>query len=96
MKCPICGEEFIPKRSNQPTCGDEDCRRIHKLEYLAAYQRQRRTQEKYLREHREWMREYRRKKKAETKAEPKHDFVGLGYAERQIQQTLAMVGKVKV
>lgn len=29
IKCPICGNEFMPSRGHQKTCGDDDC--IHQL-----------------------------------------------------------------
>jgi hypothetical protein len=49
-KCSICGKEFKPYHSRQKTCGDAECKRLHRL----AYSKQ------WAKEHPDMMREYNR------------------------------------
>lgn len=100
-QCVICGKEFETNRVRRVTCGDSNCMKEHHRNYQKMYA------PIYRNTHRDAVnrrnREYARKKR-KTKAEnrkveskPKEDtIVGLGYAERQMAQTLEMVGKVKV
>lgn len=104
-ECPICGKAYKPKRKDQPTCGDEDCRYIWRTEYCRRYMQKQRD------EYRAELNEYNRGKMREYRAEhgytygqtkfhryePKEDtIIAEGYAERQKQKTLAMVGRVEI
>lgn len=89
--CIICGKEYIPRRSNQRTCASKECqdarRRLNWKEY------QMRNYAQVL----EGNRKYMARTRAEETVEPKPDtIVAIGYADRQKEQTLKMVGKVKV
>lgn len=90
--CSICGCEYEPRQRNQVTCGDPDCRRIQHLEYMRKYGKAHRK------EHREYNRAWMAKKRAEEaeKAEEKDTIIGLGYAERQRQKTLELVGGIQI
>lgn len=35
--CPYCGEAFAPRKRNQATCGDTDCKREHKRKLMRKY-----------------------------------------------------------
>ena len=92
-KCCICGCEFTPRQKNQVTCGDPDCKRIQHLEYMSAYGK------KHRKEHREynraWMQKRRMEQKIEEEARAKREWAD-NYAERQIQKTLALAGKIQL
>lgn len=105
-QCVICGVEFTPKRKDQVTCLDADCRHKQHLNYMARYAKQCRSIkgvdiQTYKREK---AREYRAKARGEEyvpnlmpeklKETPKSD--ASTYAERQMKKTLAMVGKVQI
>lgn len=92
--CEICGKEYMPKRSDQRTCLSEYCmkerQKLNRIEYrkrnygrvLEANRRamEKKRAERYLREN-----------------PPKEDtIVAIGYAERQMADSLAKAGKVKV
>lgn len=90
--CIICGVEYIPRRSDQRTCGCAECmkarQRLNYLEYrkknyAAVLETNRRSMAK------------RRQKREMEEHPPKHDtIVAIGYAERQREATLKMAGKV--
>lgn len=92
--CIICGCEYIPKRSDQRTCGSAVCmKKRQKLNYLeyreknyaAVLETNRRSMAK------------RRIERNLAEYPPKPDtIVAIGYAERQIADSLAKAGKVKV
>ena len=92
-RCIICGVEYIPRRSDQRTCGSQECKkarqRLNYLEYrkenyAAVLETNRRCMAK------------RREERMREKNTPKPDtIVAIGYAERQREATLAMVGKVR-
>ena len=92
-RCIICGVEYIPRRSDQRTCGSQECKkarqRLNYLEYrkenyAAVLETNRRCMAK------------RREERMREKEPPKPDtIVAIGYAERQREATLAMVGKVR-
>ena len=92
--CIICGVEYIPRRSDQRTCGCAECmkerqklnyREYRKTHYAALLETNRRSMAK------------KRKEREMEKHPPKKDtIVAIGYADRQREQTLAMVGKIKV
>ena len=93
--CEICGKIFVPKRLNIVTCADPECKRRSKLD----------KQNRWYRENYTRIREEKQKQK-DADAEyvkvdephvPKPDtIVAIGYAERQMQQSLAKAGKIKV
>ena len=93
-RCIICGKEYIPRRSDQRCCLAPECTK----------ERQRLNQIEYRRTHYASVLESNRKSMARRRAEkylaehpPKEDtIVAIGYADRQREQTLRMVGKVKV
>lgn len=99
-RCCICGAEFEPKRKDQVTCLDEDCKHIQHLEYLRQYAANRRKEKRSeVNEYnRLWMRGYRDEQKAIRKARLQaiNSFEGLNYAERQKTKTLAIAGKVQI
>ena len=92
--CEICGKEYIPRRSDQRTCLGENCMK----------ERQRLNRIEYRRKNYASVLESNRKSMAKKRAEkylaehpPKEDtIVAIGYADRQREKTLAMVGKIKV
>ena len=91
--CIICGVEYIPRRSDQRTCGSKECKkarqRLNYLEYrkenyAAVLETNRRCMAK------------RREEREMEKHPPKPDtIVAIGYAERQMAETLKMAGKVR-
>ena len=92
-RCEICGKEYIPKRSDQRCCLSPECtrerQRLNQTEY------RKRNYERVLANNRRTMKERRERKKQE-KAQRKDTLIAIGYAERQREQTLQMVGRVKV
>lgn len=91
--CIICGVEYIPKRSDQRTCGCKECmkerqklnyREYRKTHYAALLETNRRSMAK------------KRKEREQEKQPPKKDtIVAIGYAERQREATLKLAGRVK-
>lgn len=90
--CIICGKEYVPRRMDQRTCADPECKRARqrlnyleyrKKNYAAVLETNRRSMAK------------RRQKREMEEHPPKHDtIVAIGYAERQREATLKMAGKV--
>lgn len=90
--CIICGKEYIPRRSDQRTCGSDECmrerqklnyREYRKTHYAALLESNRRSMAK------------RRKEREQKKNPPKKDtIVAIGYAERQREATLKLAGRV--
>lgn len=94
-QCAVCGKEFKPYRMNVKTCDNPECKKAAKK------QRQREWYAKNYMSARAQKREYMRRVREEQKLPeahvPKPDtIVAIGYADRQREQTLQMVGKVKV
>lgn len=87
-KCNMCGKIFTPYRKDQVTCGDPVCVQANRrLNNRARY---RENPEKFRERNRRYMQKIRER-------QPKKDtIVAIGYAERQREQTLKMVGKIKV
>lgn len=88
--CIICGTMFKPIRQSIVTCSNPECKYKAKLERQKVWYK-----ENYTR-----ILDEKRKNKAEEKLDephkPKPDtIVAIGYADRQRQKTLEMVGKVK-
>ena len=84
-KCCVCGKEFDAQGKDK-TCSTE-CRKAMRRSWEKDYR-----ERKGRAYNREWMREYRKERNLEAKEDT---LVGLGYAERQRQKTLALVGKVR-
>jgi len=90
--CIICGVEYIPRRSDQRTCGCAECmkerqklnyREYRKTHYAALLETNRRSMEK------------KRKEREMEKHPPKPDtIVAIGYADRQRAETLKLAGRV--
>ena len=80
-ECPICGTTFIPRRFDQVSCGAKECKYKWKHRNAADRNRKRRRRRKEEFEPYQW--------KGDT-------IVAIGYAERQMAETLKMAGKVKV
>jgi len=90
--CIICGVEYIPRRSDQRTCGCAECmkerqklnyREYRKTHYAALLETNRRSMAK------------KRKERETEKQPPKPDtIVAIGYAERQMEATLRLAGKI--
>lgn len=92
-RCIICGKEYIPKRSDQRCCLAPECmkerQRLNRIEY------RRKNYGRVLENNRRAM-EKRRAEKYLAEHPPKEDtIVAIGYADRQREQTLRMVGKVR-
>lgn len=89
--CVICGTMFRPFRLNVKTCSNPECKYKLKLEQQKEWYRSNYTQAL------ECRRNYRQRIRAEVDKphEPKPDtIVAIGYAERQIAESLKMAGKV--
>lgn len=92
--CIICGKEYIPKRSDQRTCGADECMRARqRLNYLE-YRKE--NYAAVLATNRRSMAKSREEKKHKENPPKKDTIVAIGYADRQREQTLKMVGRVKV
>ena len=93
-RCEICGAEYIPRRFDQRTCASAECKkarqRLNYLEYrkenyAAVLETNRRCMAK------------RREERMREKNTPKQDtIIAIGYAERQMTDSLRKAGKVKV
>lgn len=87
-QCVICGKTFIPLRSNQKTCLDPQCQK--ERHYRAQLEYREKNYYKILRQNRESM-----AKKRGPRIPKPDTIVAIGYAERQIAESLARAGKVK-
>lgn len=90
--CIICGREYIPTGTKQKTCSEE-CRLVNRRRYSKEYQRDKRRSDEFNEYKRMKMREYRARERME---EQSARSPAEGYAERQRQKTLEMVGKVQI
>ena len=87
--CEICGRMYTPGRIDQRTCASPECVRERKRAYGI-----RKTNEGGYKARK---RAYMQRKREPEVYKPKPDtIVAIGYAERQREKTLAMVGKIKV
>lgn len=86
--CVICEAVYKPQRKNQKTCCDPEC--VEALRKLSSSGRKKLFRELYNEKNREYMRKVRgvRVPKPDT-------IVAIGYADRQREATLKMVGKVR-
>ena len=89
--CIICGVEYIPRRSDQRTCGCKECmkarqrlnyREYREKNYAAVLENNRRSMKK------------RREEKKRKSMQKLDGIVAIGYADRQRAETLSMVGRV--
>ncbi len=84
--CKICGKEFIGGRAGAMTCSEE-CRKVAQKGYARRWRM----------ENKEKANEQRRMQRLMRNIEIKPDtIVAIGYAERQMAETLKMAGKVKI
>ena len=87
--CEICGRMYKPGRRDQRTCASAEC--VKKRQHLYYLNR------KDTAEYRASKQAYARRKQHPEEYKPKPDtIVAIGYAERQMADSLAMAGKVKV
>lgn len=93
-RCIICGVEYIPRRSDQRTCGSQECKKARqRLNYLE-YRKE--NYAAVLESNRKSMAKKRKEREME-KHPPKPDtIVAIGYAERQMARSLELAGKIKV
>ena len=86
--CEICGRTYKPSRKDQRTCASVECVRERKRIYA--------SKKKLDGEYVARKREYDRKRRSQKTFEPKKDtIVAIGYADRQMQKSLLMAGKVR-
>ena len=86
--CEICGRTYKPSRKDQRTCASIECVRERKRIYA--------SKKKLDGEYVARKREYDRKRRLQKPHEPKKDtIVAIGYADRQMQKSLLMAGKVR-
>ena len=79
-ECEICGRMYKPGKKDQRTCASKEC--VHEM--------RRRNALRWQREH------YAAKKESRKKREVKADnIVAIGYAERQMADSLRKAGKVR-
>lgn len=89
--CEICGRMYTPGRIDQRTCASEECTRERRRIYALKLNGEGVYKARKL----EYMR--RRRERTSEVNQPKPDtIIAIGYAERQREQTLKMVGRVKV
>lgn len=86
--CEICGRMYTPGRIDQRTCASPECVRERKR----AYGIKKKNEGVYKARKRAYM----QRKREPEEHKPKPDtIIAIGYAERQIAETLNMVGRVK-
>lgn len=87
--CVICGAQFKPKRINQVTCASAECRDANKHYLQRRWHKENRGST--LEANRRYMRERRHEE-----YQPKPDtIIAIGYAERQMADSLRKAGKVR-
>ena len=91
-RCIICGKEYIPRRSDQRTCGSDECmkarQRLNYLEYRKTHYAA------LLETNRRSMAKKRREREIEKHPPKKDTIVAIGYADRQRAETLKLAGRV--
>lgn len=86
--CEICGRMYKPSRADQRTCASKECVRERKRLYAS----KRLHDGEYVARKREFVRQ-RRTSEPYT---PKEDtIIAIGYADRQIQNSLKLAGKIR-
>ena len=92
--CEICGKSYIPGRKDQRTCASAECKKARqRLNYL---EYRKNNYAAVLENNRRSMAKRRREREMEKELPKKDTIVAIGYADRQREQTLNMVGRVKV
>ena len=90
--CIICGKEYIPRRSDQRTCGSDECmkarQRLNYLEYRKTHYAA------LLESNRKSMAKKRKEREMENHPPKKDTIVAIGYADRQRAETLKLAGRV--
>lgn len=90
--CIICGVEYIPKRSDQRTCGSKECKKARqRLNYLE-YRKE--NYAAVLETNRRCMAKRRKEREMEKNPPKKDTIIAIGYAERQREATLKLAGRV--
>lgn len=90
--CIICKREYIPRRIDQRSCGNPAC--VDEVIKIAQREYREKNYAKVLEQNRESM---KRRKEEQIRAEnmsKKDTIVAIGYAERQIAESLKMAGKI--
>ena len=86
--CLICGKVFVPKRKSEILCSDPACKKARHRQKIEAYKPMHNAARKKKREEARLIKEHRK---------PKPDtIIAIGYAERQMADSLRKAGKVKV
>ena len=92
--CVICGIAYKPTRSDQRTCGSAECKKARqRLNYL---EYRKKNYAAILAGNRHYAAKKREEKRQAAHPTKPDTIVAIGYADRQREQTLQMVGKVKV
>lgn len=89
-ECIICGRPFEAVRRCDKACPDPDCRKALYAEGVYRWKME------HIERNRQLNREYMARRRAKQKAEKAKAFTADGYADRQKQKTLAMVGRVEI
>ena len=108
--CPICGCPFKKYNLQQATCGDKECKRLYKNNYLKEWRKKRVKEDPD--GFREYRRKHRHKKGKSVKAidndlaelqeywsgveEKDRRISGDDYGKKQAEKTLAQVPKINV
>ena len=91
-RCIICGVEYIPRRSDQRTCGSAECmkarQRLNYLEYRKTHYAA------LLESNRKSMAKKRKEREMEKQPLKPDTIVAIGYADRQRAETLKLAGRV--
>lgn len=85
-ECVICGKVFVPTRKNEILCSDPACKKERHRQKIEAYKPMHNAARKKKREEARLIKEHRK---------PKPDtIIAIGYADRQIAESLRMAGRV--
>lgn len=93
--CCVCGREFDAKRKTDIVCSDPDCRNARYREVVAKWKQE--HYDKVLESNRRCAKRRREREKAQKEAEAMtgKEIIADGYAERQMQKSLELAGKVR-
>lgn len=86
-QCVICGKPFMPGRCSDILCGDPACKKARRRQKLAQYQPLYNAERRAQRAEARMIKENR---KAKT-----DNIIAIGYAERQMADSLRKAGKVR-
>lgn len=91
--CVICGKEYIPRRSDQRCCGSYECKKARqRLNYL---EYRKKNYAAILAGNRYYAAKKREEKRQAAHPAKPDTIIAIGYAERQMAETLKMAGKVR-